>query len=83
MIISGAMPFFSKFPVKINGIDVITVIDDFICQAAEFLRGGHLRYTLPGHEAIEHGLDMIQSLVIDSRINTEEEGVVHDEICVR
>ncbi len=41
-----------------------------------------LRYTLPSHEAIEHGLDMVQSLVIDSRINTDEEGVVHDEICV-
>jgi hypothetical protein len=32
---------------KINGIDVIAVFSDFIYQAAEFLRGGHLRYTLP------------------------------------
>jgi hypothetical protein len=41
-----------------------------------------LRYTLPGHEAIEHGPDMIQSRVIDSGINTDEEGIVHDDICV-
>jgi hypothetical protein len=68
---------------KINGIDVIAVIGDFIYPATEFLRGGHLRYTLPGHEAIKYGLDMIQSLIVDSGINTDEEGVVHDEIRVR
>jgi hypothetical protein len=35
---------------KINGIDMIAVIGDFIYQATEFLWGGHLRYTLSGHE---------------------------------
>lgn len=68
---------------KIDGIDMIAVIGDFTYQATEFLRGGHLRYTLPGHKAIEHGPDMIQSLVIDSGINADEESVAHDEICVR
>lgn len=68
---------------KIHGIDVIAVIGDFINLAAEFLWGGHLQYSLSGHKAIEYGFDMIQSLVIDSGINTDEEGVVHDEICVR
>jgi hypothetical protein len=68
---------------KIHGINMIAVIGNFIYKATEFLRGGHLRYTLPSHESIEHSLYMIQSLVIDSGINTDEEGVVHDYICVR
>ena len=68
---------------KINGIDVIAMIGDFLNPATEFLGSGHLQYTLPGHEAIEHGPDMIQSIVIDSGINTDEEGVIHDEISVR
>ncbi len=68
---------------KIKGIDAIAMIGDFLSPETEFPGGGHLRYTLPGHEAIEHNSNMIQSIAIDSGINTDEEGVVHDEISVR
>lgn len=68
---------------KIDGIDTVAVIGDFLNSATEFMRSGQLRYALPGHEAIEHTPDMIQPLVIDSRINTDEESVVHNEIRVR
>lgn len=63
---------------KINGIDAIAMIGDFLSPATEFLGWGHLQVPFPVQEAIEHDPDRIQSIVVESGIKTDGERVVHD-----